>query len=433
MNPILCAGGRGPSGDLEQSRALWDRVPVPGFRDGFEHYWVASEDELSQALASSLVVVDTNILLDLYRRADTLREDLFRILERIGDRLWVPHQVAEEFWRNRAVVLDDPSARLSEARRGLDKAFRTASDAIRTWERATVGDGVLDGRIDSLSDLLERIASEMAELRPTRVRSFATVEDPVATRLGVVLEGRVGEAPSASEWEARVAEARRRVAEQRPPGYLDAAKEESGRAEGAAGDYLVWCELIEESRRRGGRDVVFVTGDTKIDWWWRQGADVLGPRTELRVEFREATGHRVEFMDLPTLLSRSTVLDVDVAQESIEDASRTRQVETWTEAGLGELLRRLDEEGLVQADVVRSAAARGGWIDRDENYRVCGFEAGRTLRRFAAPVWRVTADLQSEGRVAADVAPALEATYVGVRADGYRVPPDVVEALVVSE
>jgi hypothetical protein len=73
-----------------------------GFRtifDGFEGYQVPSNDEAELALRSGLVVVDTNALLNLYRYTERTRDDLFRVLESLGTRLWIPHQVMLEFWR----------------------------------------------------------------------------------------------------------------------------------------------------------------------------------------------------------------------------------------------------------------------------------------------------------------------------------------------
>ena len=55
-----------------------------------------------------MVVPDANVLLNLYRYTDQARDDLLSVLERLGNQLWVPHQVLVEFWRNRDAVLRDP-------------------------------------------------------------------------------------------------------------------------------------------------------------------------------------------------------------------------------------------------------------------------------------------------------------------------------------
>ncbi|NEB93188.1 DUF4935 domain-containing protein [Streptomyces bauhiniae] len=50
---------------------------------------------------SGLVVLDTNVLLNLYRSNESTRRDTLAALARLRERLWIPHQVLAEFWRNR--------------------------------------------------------------------------------------------------------------------------------------------------------------------------------------------------------------------------------------------------------------------------------------------------------------------------------------------
>jgi hypothetical protein len=103
----------------------------------------------------------------------------------------------------------------------------------------------------------------------------------------------------------------------------------------------------------------------------------------------------------------------------------------WTHSGLRELLDRLDDEHRVQADVIRAAAQQpNGRLPRALVYELGEYEDGRTLRGFTRPVNRITRQLQREGLVASDVAPALEPVYEqGVHAAYLAVPPDVRELL----
>lgn len=63
------------------------------------HYsaWSRQHDSsLQAALIAGLVVVDANVLLALYEVAPSAREEVLDVLTSLGDRLWVPHQVAIE-------------------------------------------------------------------------------------------------------------------------------------------------------------------------------------------------------------------------------------------------------------------------------------------------------------------------------------------------
>ncbi|WP_425588779.1 PIN-like domain-containing protein [Streptomyces thinghirensis] len=45
-------------------------------------------------------MLDTNVLLNLYRSNESTRRDTLAALARLRERLWIPHQVLTEFWRN---------------------------------------------------------------------------------------------------------------------------------------------------------------------------------------------------------------------------------------------------------------------------------------------------------------------------------------------
>lgn len=78
-----------------------------GLDDEFRDYLTPADDDYQSVMSSGLVVLDANVLLNLYRYATSTREDLFNVLRKLGDRLWVPHQVAHEFWKNRENALED--------------------------------------------------------------------------------------------------------------------------------------------------------------------------------------------------------------------------------------------------------------------------------------------------------------------------------------
>jgi hypothetical protein len=46
-------------------------------------------------------VLDTNVLLNIYRYSPKLRTGLIDILTKISERIWVPHQVALEYYDNK--------------------------------------------------------------------------------------------------------------------------------------------------------------------------------------------------------------------------------------------------------------------------------------------------------------------------------------------
>jgi rRNA-processing protein FCF1 len=400
-----------------------------GLYDNFEGYRIPAANDLEQALQSALVVLDANVLLNLYRYTASTRDDLLRVLRTLGDRLWIPHQVITEFWRNRLSVVTGRGAAADQALSAFAKQHRATSDALNQWAKQVafeVADrDALHSQIDELYERLEKVVEEH---RPGAASSGLT-DDRVLTELEQLLSGKVGPPLDDDTWAHCVQEGTDRVSRQQPPGYLDAEKIEGSLPEGPAGDYLVWYQTIRESTQRG-LDVVLITGDEKDDWWWRHRAELLGPRVELVAELKAASGRSLFMMRPIDLLKHAAALEIDVSHESVEDVERVSQSAErpmWTPRGVDALLKRLDAEGREQADVIREAAVLGGVIDRDAVYEIGEYEGERMLRGYTRPTARITRDLQAEGLVAEGVDPMLTPNYgSGVKALSFRIPDEVV-------
>ncbi|MFI7284675.1 PIN-like domain-containing protein [Micromonospora chersina] len=408
---------------------------MTGLFDGFEGFRVLAGADIDQALRSAVVAVDANVLLNLYRYNTRTAQDLLAVLESFGDRLVVPHQAVREFHRNRLTAVGNPEGAAAEARGALLKNSRSTSDALARWAKQVALD---DAELSRLRAAVDKLFKDLDEAiggaEPDRIHAATpAADDQILSRLSGMLQGRVMPRPSDEGWKEWVVEGRRRVDEQVPPGYLDAEKEDR-LPEGAAGDYLVWVQACEAARSRN-LDLVIVTGDEKDDWWWRYRTVVIGPRPELTQEFFDLSGGKRLFLLRPRdLLQRSQALDVEVSPDSLADADRTREeldpVAHWTVDAVRELLRRLDQEGQVQAEVIRVAAEAGGAIGRDDVYELCGYDDERMLRGFTRPTNRITADLQRAGLLQENVTPMLKPLYPdGVRASAFRIPSEVVEIL----
>ena len=406
-----------------------------GIYDDFPGYRLPADSELETALRSALVVVDANVLLNLYRYNESTRDDLLRVLRALGDRLWVPNQVLREFWRNRLSVLASRGAGTDQALAALSKQQRATSDAIHQWAKTVAIDAAdRESLLDKVAALHASLESEIRAHAPGPPAVVdAAGAEAVLAQLETLLAGKAGAASPQADWEAAVKEGSERIERQQPPGYLDADKADFGLPEGAAGDYLVWHQTMEEAARRD-LDVLLVTGDEKEDWWWRHRSEFLGPRVELVAEFKSRCGRQLYMMRPIDLLGRASALDVVVRKESVDDVERVSRESQprsgWTEAGVSALLERLETEGWSQADVIRAAASLGGTIDREAVYEICGYEDDRMLRGFTLPTVRMTRDLQQDGIVADDVEPVLTTIYRGgVKAAAFRIPAEMVAIL----
>jgi len=105
-----------------------------------------------------------------------------------------------------------------------------------------------------------------------------------------------------------------------PPGYKDAAKGDDG-----IGDLLIWLTLLKIGNA-SKKDMVFVTGEEKADWFNRSSGEHVYPRYELIDEYRRASGGgSLRLISLHQLLEEvKAPADVvkDVRSAEKEDARR---------------------------------------------------------------------------------------------------------------
>lgn len=202
-----------------------------------------------------LVVLDTNVLLDLYRVKPDTRIQVTKALSAVGDRLWVPHQAAIEFSRNRKQVVIDRLSSFKRVREALRSAAANAIDVIdsalhdferlrlrngesRVWDSDAkgLGHGSLEQRLRGVMDPalaeLEAMLNEH-DLQPGDMQST----DAVLKQVDQLLAGRIGPSYDSSRLRDLVEEAiNHRYPNEIPPGYLDSRKEVGYRA---AGDFVL--------------------------------------------------------------------------------------------------------------------------------------------------------------------------------------------------
>ena len=411
-----------------------------GLFQGFEGYVTPDEQEYSLALRNGMVVPDTNILLNLYRYRADARDDLLAVLAKLADRLWVPHQVILEFWRNREEVLRDP--RDTKRSIGDIKDLREKAErSLRTWaNRISLPSDRLPHLLDSLNAAFQDVVDEIDKFTDASAAESSrnTNKDPVVCALEPILHRRVGAPLSAKAYDEAVAEGLRRVEQRLPPGYMDKKKGD----ETAAGDYLVWEQVLVEASERQC-DVVFVTGDVKEDWWREVHGERRGPRIELVDELRERTGGTSRlYMLRPTQLLdyAGAALEVTVREESVEDADRVEKflsepAETlpwggWNTPAITRLLAQLEIEAQVRATAIRTAAQQGGFVSREQVYQIGDYAEDRSLRGFTRPINRLAQILREQNYLPEGAVDLLWAVYNDDSpatgwAAGFRIHPEI--------
>jgi hypothetical protein len=295
-----------------------------------------SESLYRSAFESGIVVLDANVLLTLYEVGSGTRDEVFDALRAIAHRMWVPHQAALEFSRNRRRVVVDRVSNFRRVRRNVQSATKEAIGILesavdevqslrkrnrtsRSWDLGPLGldHDSLNGRFEGVMDAaMKEIAELEAEhdLRPEHMQTF----DSVFREIDDLLAGRIGSPLPAADVRALVQEAIEfRFPNKIPPGHEDSGKPTEI---AAAGDYLLWYETLMRARGDSTSDsVLLVTDESKPDWWEEgKNGKVMGPRPELIQEMRDVSNKTLVLASLADLLAGvGRYLLADVSSETV--------------------------------------------------------------------------------------------------------------------
>jgi len=276
-------------------------------RRAFQGYYVPTAEQFESLWSSATIVLDANVLLNLFRYSSTTREQFLGVLEGYVERLWLPHQVAQEFHENRIqVIAEQPKAILAvrtsildakkqiEATLGKHKTHPTF-DAEALLRRLTLAHDSLVADVDSAMENYENLI----EREDFHGRTFS--------RITSLYENRVGQKWSKADLEAIYKEGERRYSLQMPPGYEDAKKQGNNKY----GDLILWRQILEYGSTEKA-PVIFVTDDRKEDWWRVISGRTYGARPELVDEYREASDQLIHFYN-PEQFIKHAVTDAGAA------------------------------------------------------------------------------------------------------------------------
>jgi hypothetical protein len=248
-------------------------------KDRFHGYYRPTDEEFDALWEDALIVVDANVLLNLYSYSHETREEFLQLLSDMSERVWLPYRAAEEFHWNRCGIILKEVKRYREVIRTLQS---TVSDLQATKHHPFIDTGLL-AQFKALSLEIEKSLIAGEESHKLLLR-----DDPVRDSLTEIYAGRAGEPFSKEELDIIYAEGETRFTKKVPPGYEDCRKP----APDKFGDLVIWKEIISISRK-AVKGVIFVTDDAKEDWWLITGEERIGPRPELLQEFRAETGNNI--------------------------------------------------------------------------------------------------------------------------------------------
>ncbi|WP_339469335.1 PIN-like domain-containing protein [Pseudomonas sp. EL_65y_Pfl1_R83] len=283
-------------------------------RAAFPEYFVAEPERQKKLWADCIFVLDTNVLLDLYRFSDSAREALFKVMESLGERLWVPYQVAAEYFENRLNVIEAQSEAYAKSIAGL----KSAKDKFNSGTRHPfVSDDVFNKFISSYDLMIEELENKQ------KIYLSYVNDDVIKGRIGDLLNGRVGDPYSEDRLLEIASEGEKRYLENVPPGFQDGGKIPEATTNKLRlkkfGDLILWKQLIDHASV-SDKPVILVTGEKKDDWWLKSDKGLVSALPALSKEFMEAVSQ--DFYLYATdrfLLKANEYLEQDTSANVVEE------------------------------------------------------------------------------------------------------------------
>lgn len=283
----------------------------------FPGYFKPSSFEFEELWKDAIMVFDTSSLLNLYRYSNDTRNHFLRVLDRFKGRLWMPYQTAKELLNNRLTVISLQEKAYQSSITEVDNVRRKFED---------INDHPFIER-EILGEFLKISDKVKGELEKSKREYTARInEDDIIEFLVEIFDESVGN-PFAREEELEIfTEGKKRYEKFIPPGYKDASKSTDGKVDSNIyGDLIIWKQVMTKAKEEK-KPLLFITDDKKEDWWLIHNKKTIGPRPELKQEFKNTTGCNFHMYTSRQFLKYSmSFLNEDVNENALFEIEEVNQ------------------------------------------------------------------------------------------------------------
>jgi hypothetical protein len=236
-------------------------------------------------------VLDTNALLVPYGTESetlTIIANVYKQLK-AEKRLILPGQVAREFAKNRPEKLKEIFSQLKRKQTSIQKLaignYPLLAD-ITEFKKLQELELAFNEKVEEYSRNLSNLLKQ--------IKSW-NWNDPVSLIYREIFTDELIYELNEKR-EELFSEFKKRLLHKIPPGYKDGGKDDDG-----IGDFLIWKVILDIAKSK--KNVIFISGDEKSDWYHVSEKQILYPRFELVAEFnRISTGKSFNIIKLSQFL-----------------------------------------------------------------------------------------------------------------------------------
>ena len=303
-------------------------------KDIFPEYY--HSPNLENLLNECLFVLDSCAILELYHSKKKDAIEAFQVLEdpQIINRLWIPHQVALEYQRNRYKrIIDYENANnIPESLGNINTRIDDVCGSIDKFKKILNNVSLIQEQNIDLEDIVNIANNAETDLKEIK-RRFINIKksykpnylcnDEIRDRIDKLFENKIGNPFTSKEYIEIYKEGEERYKNNIPPGYLDSKSKKTNKK---YGDLIIWKQIINYAKSEK-ENIIFITNDEKEDWWFIQpytNNKRLGPQAELVDEFVSETErefHMFTFKEF--LIEINDKLDLGRDSDALEHVGLT--------------------------------------------------------------------------------------------------------------
>ena len=296
-------------------------------KNRFAEYYELPEERIKEIWENSLIVFDTNVLLNLYRYNEDARTEFINVIKFYKERLWIPYQVGLEFHRRREEIMRKNAKAYNVLAEKISKELVGVVSSLESEyiRHPYISIKDIKKRVEKCAESITKTLEKQALAHPDYSNG-----DEILQSITELFDGRVGSDFEEKDLEALYKEGEKRYANKIPPGYCDEKNKKDKGKRSLYGDLVVWKQTIHHCKEQA-KSLIFITDDHKPDWWDKADGKHT-PRKELIKEFADSTGQSIIIYDSRKFLEYAKNNKVQVSQKTINEVEKVKTADTLSDS-----------------------------------------------------------------------------------------------------
>lgn len=246
----------------------------------FPGFYPLEDDRTEELISKATIVIDTEVLLDLFRLDKEDAKCYLSILEGVKDKLWIPYDVA---WLYHKKLNEEILSQIENVNSVLSHLTQCKESILAAKKYPYIDPDLIKGLQSAANRIVVACSQERDYL--TQNLKYGEIKDRIRLLFQATGEkDRIGKEYDKEQLASIYLSGEERYNNVVPPGY-DSEKGAENRI--YYHDLIIWKQILSYAKDECHRcqGIILVTGKIKRDWYYIVGDKIISTRHELVNEF----------------------------------------------------------------------------------------------------------------------------------------------------